>query len=52
MVQIMMVNNQLSINVLPGLQSNLAEGVWEEKVGKARKRCCMHNARNSCFVVA
>lgn len=37
---------------LLGLQGNLAEGVWEEKVGKAQKCCCIHNARNSCFFVA
>lgn len=37
MAQIMKVDSQLSINGLLGLQSNLAEGVWKEKVGKTQK---------------
>lgn len=37
MAQIIKVDSQLSINGLLGLQSNLAEGVWKEKVGKAQR---------------
>lgn len=35
MVQIMVVDSQLSINGLLGLHSNLDEGIWKVKVGKA-----------------
>lgn len=47
----MMVDSQLSINEFLGLQSDLAEVVWQEKVGKATL-CLMNNARNSCFFIA
>lgn len=51
MVQIMVVDSQLSINGLLGLQSNLDEGIWKVKVGKASSVavCIMSVLREDCI---
>lgn len=51
MVQIMVVDSQLSINGFLGLQSNLDEGIWKVKVGKASSVavCIMSVLRGDCI---